>query len=118
MITSYFYSEIKFETNDFMFFFAHPRDYAQPPKNLCRVYREKIDSEKPLSRHLEETSLTVQVLILKHTAASRKADGKEKMKPAAEHTFSYVSRGLESSTQLAALSAAALTSWIVNLLMR
>ena len=29
------------------------------------------------------------------------------MKPAAEHTFSYVSRGLESSTQLAALSAAA-----------
>ena len=58
--------------------------------------------------------VTVQALILKYAAASRKADGKEKMKPAAEHTFSYVSRGLESSTSLAALSAAALTSWIVT----
>ena len=38
------------------------------------------------------------------------------MKPAAEHTFSYVSSGLESSTPLAALSAAALTSWIVTII--
>jgi len=51
--------------------------------------------------------ITVQAVILNYAAASRKADGKEKMKPAAEHTFSYVSRVLESSTLLAALSAAA-----------